>query len=70
MEPKEVFGRNVRQERVRAGLSQEALGDAAGFHMTEISRVERAVRDPQLSTIVKIARALRVHPGDLLDGID
>lgn len=68
-EPREIFGRNVRQARREAGMSQEALGHACDLHPTEISRLERAGREPRLGTIVKIARALRIPPARLLDGI-
>lgn len=66
----EQFARNLRQQRLRVGLSQEALGELCGLHRTEISLLERAGREPRLSTIVRIARALRVVPASLLDGIN
>lgn len=68
--PEEVFGENLRATRLQRGLSQEALGNAAGLHRTEVSLLERAAREPRLSTIVKLARALNVRPGRLLDGIE
>ena len=40
------------------------------MHFTEISRLERAQRDPRLGTIVKLARALEVKSSELLVGID
>ena len=67
--PHQTFGRNVRRERRRIGLSQEALGHACDLHPTEISRLERAAREPRLGTIVKLARALGIPPARLLDGI-
>jgi transcriptional regulator with XRE-family HTH domain len=69
MSPVEQFAANLRRERLRRELSQEALGDLCGLHMTEISRLERARREPRLGTIVKLSRALRIPPGRLLDGI-
>lgn len=69
MEPHERFGANLRRERTRAGLSQEALGHACDLHPTEISRLERATREPRLSTIVRLARALKIAPTVLLRGI-
>ncbi len=69
MEPHEQFARNLREQRMRRGLSQEALGDAAGLHRTEVSLLERAGREPRLSTIVRLARALGVPPAALLDGL-
>ena len=62
------FAQTLRVHRVRAELSQERLGFRAGLHRTEISLLERGERDPRLSTVVRVARALGVTPGDLLDG--
>lgn len=68
-EPRQTFADNLRRYRKQAKLSQEALGHACGLHPTEISRLERAVREPRLGTIVKLARALGIPPARLLDGI-
>jgi transcriptional regulator with XRE-family HTH domain len=65
----QVFARNLRRQRERAGLSQEALGDLCDLHRTEVSLLERAGREPRLGTIVKLARALKIRPADLLDGV-
>ena len=70
MEPRQQFAHNLKQQRLRRGLSQEALGHACGLHRTEISLLERAAREPRLSTIVRLANALEVKPASLLDGID
>lgn len=70
MEPLEQFARNLRRERIKAGLSQERLGNACDLHPTEVSRLERAVREPRLSTVVRLARGLGVRPARLLDGIE
>lgn len=67
--PRDQFGHNLRASRRRAGLSQMQLGDRITMHMTEISRLERGMRDPQLETIVKLARGLGIPPGDLLADI-
>jgi transcriptional regulator with XRE-family HTH domain len=69
-EPKRRFGANVRRHRLRLELSQEALGFKCGLHPTEISRLERAKREPRLGTIVVIARALELKPSELLEGIN
>lgn len=69
MEPKEQFSKNLRKERLEAGLSQEALGDASDLHRTEVSLLERGARDPRLSTIVRLAGGLGVSPKDLLDDV-
>ena len=70
MEPRDIFAINLRERRTAAGLSQEALGKLSGMHFTEISRLERAQRDPRLGTIVKLARALNTTSSELLAGVD
>jgi len=50
-------------------MTQEQLAFACDLHPTEISRLERNVRDPRFTTIVRVARALKVRPADLLDGV-
>ena len=57
----------VRKLRDRAGLSQEDLADLANVHRTYIGGIERGERNPTLTTIHKIAQALRVHPRHLLE---
>jgi transcriptional regulator with XRE-family HTH domain len=69
VEPKDLFARNLRAARERVQLSQEALGTRSGMHRTEISLLERGGRDPQLATIVRLARALDVELIALLQGI-
>lgn len=70
MQPKEVFARNVRAERERQRLSQEALADRTdGLTLAQINRVEHAVYDPQLLTIVRVAGGLGVSAADLMRGI-
>jgi transcriptional regulator with XRE-family HTH domain len=69
VEPHEIFARNLLAQRQKKKLSQEQLGDRAGIHRTEVSLLERGAREPRLSTIVKLARALAVRPAELLRGI-
>ena len=69
MPPVERFAANLRSAREAARLSQEALADASDMHRTEISLLERAQREPRLTTIVKLAKALAVPPARLLEGI-
>lgn len=55
-----AFGKAIRAERERQGLSQEALGDAAGLDRTYVSGLERATRNPTLASMEKLASALGV----------
>lgn len=60
------FAATIRRLRRERALSLEQLGALANLTASEISRVERALREPQLSTIVKLAEALEVDIGVLL----
>jgi transcriptional regulator with XRE-family HTH domain len=63
------FGENLTLYRRRAGLSQEELGFRASLHRTEIGQLERGVRLPRIDTLIKLAGALSLPPGDLLKGV-
>lgn len=52
----------------KLGLSQEALAHEAGIHRTYVSDVERGARNPTVTVVEKLAYALRVKAGELLDG--
>jgi transcriptional regulator with XRE-family HTH domain len=64
------FGENLRRARNRAGLSQEELGLRSSLHRTEIGLLERGSRIPRIDTLVKVASALAIPPGELIEGID
>ena len=61
------LARNMRRLRAERGMSQEALGFEAELHRTYISDVERGNRNPSIAAIEKIAKALGVSCGQLLD---
>jgi transcriptional regulator with XRE-family HTH domain len=64
------LGRNVFMARRRAGLSQEALAALASLHRTEIGLLEKGGRLPRVDTLIKLASALGVGAGELLEGVD
>ena len=59
------FGERVRELRVAAGLSQEALADYSGFARSYMSRVERGGANPSLDAIQVFADALGVEVYEL-----
>lgn len=61
-----AFGARVRQARMVAGLSQEALAHHAGLHRTYVSSVERGERNIALINIVILAEALNIDAGELV----
>ena len=64
------LGRNVFRARCRAGFSQEALGALASLHRTEVGMVEKGERLPRVDTLLKLASALGVGAGELLEGVE
>ena len=54
------FGKKVREERARLGLSQEKLAARAGVHRTYIGMIERGEKNITLENIEKIAKALKI----------
>jgi transcriptional regulator with XRE-family HTH domain len=66
----ERFGENLRQVRRREGLSQEQLAARASLHRTEVGRLESGERVCRIDTLIRLAGAMAVQPGGLLDGID
>jgi transcriptional regulator with XRE-family HTH domain len=69
VEPLEQFAANLRRCRKNRGLSQQRLAFDCRLHRTEISLLERGDRNPRLTTIVRLARALGVAPGELLEDV-
>ena len=61
------LGKNLRDARERLGITQEEVAARSGVQAGEISRIERGKRDPQVSTLEKIAAAVEMPPGRLLD---
>ena len=65
-----AFGVALRQSRQNAGISQEELALRADVDRTFVSRVERGERQPALTTVFLLARALGVSPWDLVEATD
>ena len=61
------FGKRVREERNKRGISQERLGELAKVHRTYVGMIERAEKNITLTNMEKIARALGKKVSDLVD---
>ncbi|MBX3218995.1 MAG: helix-turn-helix domain-containing protein [Labilithrix sp.] len=60
------IGREIRRRRHAFGWTLEELAHRSGLSARYISNVENDRRDPSLSTIVAVAKALGAEPGELL----
>ena len=62
------FGSRVRSVRRAKDMTQEDLADRANIHRTYLSALERSgSRNPTIRIVDRIAKALEVTPGSLLD---
>lgn len=61
-----IFAKRMREVRIERGLSQEALAALAGLHRTYIGSVERGERNISIDNMSRIAKALDVSLGDLV----
>ena len=67
MDVRRRLGLNLKRLREEQGFSQESFADHCGLHRTYISGIERGVRNPTVLILDKIAKALKVPAGQLLD---
>ena len=61
-----VFGQVLREQRLSRELSQEELALAADVDRTFVSQMERGIRQPTITTLMKLAGALGVQPSTLV----
>jgi len=61
------LGKNLHAARKKLGLTQEEVAERSGVQAGEISRIERGKRDPRVSTLERLAAAVEVPPGRLLE---
>jgi len=63
------FGQNLRRCRRLVDLSQEELASRAALHRTEVGLLEHGRRVPRIDTVIRLAGAMAIPPGELLEGI-
>lgn len=66
MIPHKRFIMRLKQLRADNGLTQEALAKKANISRVYIARLETGKQDPTLTTLMKLAKALKVKVGELL----
>jgi transcriptional regulator with XRE-family HTH domain len=66
----EVFGRRLRELRQKQGVTQQQLSAATGLTEGYISNMERGLKVPSLTTILRIAVALGCRVTELVSIFD
>lgn len=66
MDIRRQLGRNLKRLRAEKGWSQEELADEASLHRTYVSGVERGVRNPTITIVAQLAKALGVSAAELI----
>lgn len=64
------FGVVLRRLRLERGMTQEVLGMEAGTQRKHVSALELGDKQPTLTTIFALARALHVPPGRVLNLVE
>jgi len=67
--PALAFGKAVRERRLVIGVSQEQLANAALVERSHMGKIERGEHMPNLVLILRIAAALKLKPGLLVDEV-
>lgn len=65
-----VFGERLRHVRKRRGLTQEELAERADLAGPYISDMERGMKVPSLTTVLRLAMALECKVTDLVGIFD
>lgn len=63
------IGSNLRAERARRHLTQEAVARRSGLGVTQLARMERGETDTGISKYLRVAAAMGISPGELFQGV-
>ena len=66
----EIFGKVLRELRDGNQFSQEKLAEYCDLDRTYISLLERGLRQPTITTIFKLAKALNISPSELIAKVE
>lgn len=66
----EAFGEVLKDLRTSKGYSQEYLAELAGLDRTYVSLLERGHRQPTISTLFSLARALNIAPSKIISQVE
>ena len=70
MTAEHTFGEVLQKCRRQKGLSQEKLAEISGLDRTFISLLERGLRQPSLSTLLRLAQALDTSASSIVATVE
>jgi transcriptional regulator with XRE-family HTH domain len=65
-DPQKTLGETIKRQRLKLGMTQEELAEAASLHWTFVSRLERGLVNVSLLSLIEIAAALKLRVRDLV----
>lgn len=64
-----IIGNRIRDARLAQGISMEDLSALSGMSVTSVGKIERGAQSPTAETLVRLAAALEIDAGKLLNGL-
>ena len=64
-----AFGKHFQKIRKSKKISLRKLEALADVDHSEIHRIEKGLRNPSLTTILALGKALKVNPSELIDAL-
>ncbi|WAW10985.1 helix-turn-helix domain-containing protein [Oxalobacter vibrioformis] len=61
-----IFGEVLRDKRLALNISQEELAFRAGVDRTFVSRIERGLRQPTITSLIALSSALGISATELI----
>lgn len=62
-----LFGKRIEHLRKEQNLSLRQLAQRCDVDFSEINKIEKGERNIQITTIIELAKGLKVHPKELMD---
>jgi transcriptional regulator with XRE-family HTH domain len=66
MQIERIFGNVLKELRTEKKLSQEKLAEKSDLHKNYISLLETGQRQPTITTVFSLAKALGIKPEELI----
>ena len=63
-----IIGNNIREKRLKLGLSQNHIAEFSGVNRTYVGKIERGKANLSINLLVAIAESIDVEPSSLFEG--